>query len=228
MTATGPVALLVPVKDLTRAKSRLAPLLSLAERRELAWRMLRGVLAALAAARHDGPRALVTSYAPAAALAREHGFMVIDEERQESESASVDAASAHLERAGVRGVLRIPLDLPHLGADDLAPVLRAAAEGCSAVLVPSRDGTGTNALYRAPPTLFPSRFGPDSLGLHQRAAQAAGASVRVLPVPGFALDIDDPADVAELVRRGTPGAALDYLHSLDIATRLKRMAREPA
>jgi 2-phospho-L-lactate guanylyltransferase (CobY/MobA/RfbA family) len=52
--------------------------------------------------------------------------------------------------------------------------------------------------------------------------------VRVLPVPGFALDVDDAADVAELVRLAQPCPALDYLRSLDIATRLERIARAPA
>jgi len=156
------------------------------------------------------------------------GFAVIEERRQVSESASVDAASAQLQRDGLAGVLRIPLDLPHFAAADLAPVLAAAADGAAAVLVPARDRLGTNALYRAPPTLFPSQFGPDSLRLHERAARAAAADVHVLPVPGFALDIDDPADVAELLRQGRPCSALDYLRSLDIAARLERSSRAPA
>lgn len=228
MTAPADIAVLVPVKDLTRAKSRLSPVLSLEERRELAWLLLQGTLRAIAAAETGGPRFVVTSYAPAVALAGELGFAVIEEAQQRSESDSVDAASAELERRGLAGVLRIPLDLPLLAPGDLAPVLAAARSGASAVLVPARDRLGTNALYRSPPSLFPSQFGPDSLNLHERAARAAAADVRVLPIEGFALDIDDPADVAELLGRGASGPALDYLRSLDVAARLARVAREPA
>jgi 2-phospho-L-lactate/phosphoenolpyruvate guanylyltransferase len=222
------IALLVPVKDLTRAKSRLSPLLSLEERRELAWLLLEGTLRTLAAADSGGPRAVVTSYAPAMALARELGFAVLEEAQQVSESASVDAASAALQRDGLAGVLRIPLDLPLLRPEHLAPLLQAAREGAAAVLVPARDRLGTNALYRSPPTLFPSHFGPDSLTLHERAARAAAADVRVLPLEGFALDIDDPADAAELLRRGDACPAADYLRGLELAARLERVAREPA
>lgn len=228
MTEARAIAVLVPVKDLTRAKSRLSPALSQDERRELAWVLLQGTLRTLAAAGTGGPRFVVTSYPPAIALARELGYEVIEETRQVSESASVDAASAELERQGHTGVLRVPLDLPLLSPDDLAPVLAAARDGAAAVLVPARDRLGTNALYRAPPSLFPSQFGPDSLTLHERAARAAAADVRIVPVEGFALDIDDPDDVSELLRRGTPCPALDYLRSLDIAARLERVAREPA
>lgn len=232
MTAVRDIALLVPVKDLRQAKSRLSPLLSLAERRELAWRMLEGVLVQLAGADPALRRVMVTSYVPAMELARRLGFAVLEERQQVSESASVDAASAELAGNGVRGVLRVPLDLPLLATEHLQPLLAAAQAGAAAVLVPSRDRTGTNALYRAPPTLFASRFGPDSLALHEHAARAAAPAghdtVRVLDVEGFALDVDDPDDVAALVRTGTPCPALDYLRALDVAARLARMAREPA
>jgi 2-phospho-L-lactate guanylyltransferase len=231
MTAAADIAILVPVKDLTRAKSRLSSLLSLEERRALAWLLLEGVLGAVAAAGGVGRRVVVTNYSPAIALARERGFAVIEEARQVSESASVDAASARLQDEGVAGVLRVPLDLPLIVASDVSAVLAAATEAVAesvAVLVPSRDRQGTNALYRSPPTLFPSQFGPDSLVLHERAARAVSSAVRVLPVPGLALDIDDPADVAELLRLERPCAALDYLRGLDVAERLQRAARAPA
>ena len=40
----------------------------------------------------------------------------------------------------------------------------------------SLEGTGTNALLRTPPDLFPSRFGPNSLALHR--ADGAATSFR--------------------------------------------------
>jgi 2-phospho-L-lactate guanylyltransferase len=214
------IVVLVPVKDLEQAKTRLAPLLSREERRGLALLMLEGVLAEVARVKGVRSRVVVTSYAPAIALAGRLGCEVLRETHQVSESASVDAASAQLEREGVTGVLRVPLDLPLFQASALSPVLAEAHAGRRAVLVPSRDGTGTNALYRAPPTLFPSRFGPDSLRLHREAARRLTDQVAVLPVPALGLDIDDGADVAELLRRNQPCPALDYLRALDAGTRL--------
>lgn len=261
---TGDLAVLVPVKDLTRAKTRLAGLLNPEERRELALTMLRGVLTGIAAvyspAEFKLRRTVVTNYPPAMEMARELGFDLIREDRQISESHSVDAASAMLEKEGVRGVLRIPLDLPLFTTVALESVLAAIlaphstqenpqahppprqgsptnarpnaqsniAKGRT-VLVPSRDRLGTNALFRSPPTLFPSRFGHDSLALHTREARVRNAAVTVLEVEALALDIDDPADVAELVRRGIRCPALEFLESIGIAGRIgERIGEETA
>lgn len=219
MASLAATVLLVPVKDLTRAKTRLAPLLTQAERRALAMTMLEGTLRAVCAVPGPCRRAVVTSYPPAAELAESLGMTVIREVRQRSESHSVDAASAALEREGAAAVLRIPLDLPLVRVEDLEAVL-ASGQGAQAVLVPSLTGTGTNALYRSPPTLFPSRFGSGSLALHQAAARRVAAAVTILPVERLALDIDDPADVRELLQRGTPCPALDYLRAIGIEERL--------
>lgn len=214
-------ALLVPVKDLTRAKSRLAPLLSEAERRHLAEVMLEGTLRAVCAVPGDYRRVVVTNYAPAVALAETLGMDVLRETEQHSESHSVDAASAALQQEGVQGVLRVPLDLPLVQAADLVAVLAAAVQGARAVLVPSLSGTGTNALYRSPPTLFPSHFGQGSLALHEAEARRATGAVAILRRDGLALDIDDPADVRELMGRGVTCAAVEYLRGIGIRERLE-------
>lgn len=213
--------ILIPVKDPGTAKSRLSPLLTLSERRQLAWLMLEGVMRETARADSGWGRALVTSHQPAMELGESLGFRIIREARQVSESRSVDSASMLLEGEGVEGVLRIPLDLPLFSLSILHPLLERAEAAPGALLVPSRDGTGTNALYRSPPTGFPSRFGSGSRQLHQEEARLAGCELEVLSVEHLALDIDEPDDVAELVRRGQPCPALDFLRTLDIAGRLK-------
>ena len=246
MKAQGSRALLVPVKNLANAKTRLDSLLSLSERRELAWVMLEGVLAQIAGLDTTWERVMVTNYDPAIELARDLGFRVIQEVEQVSESHSVDFASGVLAGEGLSGVLRIPLDLPLLTQDALATVLEATAietplntppsneipsnkipvveqagGGPSAILVPSRDGTGTNAVYRSPPALFPSRFGPDSLSLHRSEARQAGCEPLILSSGAMGLDIDDPGDIAELVARGIKCPTLDYLRGIGIEGRLK-------
>ena len=127
MSAGADIAILVPVKELSHSKTRLSPLLSGEERRRLAWVLLERVLREVARAQRHCRRVVVSNYAPAIELAEASGFEVIREARQISESDSVDAASTLLERQGVRGVLRVPLDLPLFCGEALQPLLEEAA-----------------------------------------------------------------------------------------------------
>jgi len=47
--------------------------------------------------------------------------------------------------------------------------------------------------------LFPLRFGNDSFKPHLAAAQATGMPCVVLSLPGIAVDVDNPADLKQLV-----------------------------
>ena len=194
--------ILLPVKDLTRAKQRLADVFTQAERTELAWAMLEHMFAAVAAVTGIDGVAVVTLYQPAIELAERYGFEIILEREQISESHSVDFGSRELAARGVECVLRLPLDLPLLQTEDIETILAADTEPApSCVIVPSREGTGTNAILRRPPTLVPSHFGPNSLAKHLAEAEKAKAQCTVIEIPRIALDVDDLNDVVELLKR---------------------------
>lgn len=205
-------AVLIPVKDLARAKQRLAPLLSQHDRSALAAAMMQDVFTAVAAARGLDAVFVVSSYEPALEIARWLGWKLIREREQHSESDSVDRASRQCAACGVTALLRLPIDIPLLLSADVEAVFTAAAAAPASVFVPSRDGTGTNALLRTPPALFPSHFGPQSLKKHLAAAAGQGAAALVLHNPRIELDVDDPADLHELLAcAGTASATSRWL-----------------
>jgi 2-phospho-L-lactate guanylyltransferase len=213
-------AVLLPVKDLRRAKQRLASRFSQADRTALALAMMQDVFAAVAAARGMDRVFLVSNYEPAIALARRYGWEVLLESEQTSESASVDDASRRCAALGVTALLRLPIDLPLLRPEDVDWLLGQAEPGPSVVLVPSTTA-GTNAILRTPPTLFPSHFGPDSLAKHLTEAESAGARSKILRNPRLELDIDDPADIEALLASEIgPGATADWLGSAAARLRL--------
>src|SRR4029077_5787708 len=119
---------------------------------------------------------MVTSYEPAIERARQFGWDVLIEESQISESASVDWASGVLADRGADKVMRLPADLPLVEGADIDAILSAKLDSPGALIVPSREGTGTNAIVRTPPTLFPSRFGLGSLALHRLEATNVGVA----------------------------------------------------
>ena len=192
-------ALLLPIKDLRNAKKRLIGVLSPEERFTLAAAMLADTVRAVQGTRRAEKIFVVTNYAPAMQLAEENRWQILREEEQISESHSVDAASKICEQQGVTSLLRVPLDLPLIQSTDIDELLATDCQPPSLVIVPSRDGTGTNAILRTPPTLFPSHFGNGSFAKHLAEADAARAQVVIRRNPRLEMDVDEESDLRALL-----------------------------
>ncbi len=194
---------LVPVKDTSCAKQRLAAALDQPSRTALAQAMLHDVLTTLYnwAARQEknSPAVAVVSSDPyAVELAAEYGFEVIPDPDNPGETGAIELATSICVERGADSTLVIPADIPLIQAWELDEILKhAPAEG--SLLVPAADGRGTNAAFRRPANLFPLRFGNDSFKPHHAAAQATGKPCVVLNLPGIAVDVDNPADLHELI-----------------------------
>jgi len=191
-------AILIPVKELAQAKQRLAAHFSPERRIALADALWQDFFDVVAAVR-GVDRVFVISIEPRVRQrAGQFGWEVIPESRQTSETDSVDFASRVCAHFGVRALLRLPVDLPLAGPTDIEGIWRALPDGHAAVIVPSRDGDGTNALLRAPPALFPSHFGPGSFAKHLSEAEQCGARVQIVRNEKLETDIDDYDDLRAL------------------------------
>jgi 2-phospho-L-lactate guanylyltransferase len=191
----------VPVKDLVNAKQRLVRVLAADERAALARAMLKDVLAALGAARLD--RVWVVTREPAvAALAREAGAATLAEDDNRGHTAAVARAQGEAARLGARVFLTVPGDVPCATGEEIRRLAEAAAVPRAAVFTPSRSGLGTNGAALAPPDAMPLTFGEPSFDNHLAAASAHGLAPRVLSLPGLALDVDAPEDLAALLDTG--------------------------
>jgi len=209
--------ILVPVKNTSTAKQRLASVLDQPSRTELAQAMLQDVLTTLHnwLARREGARpavAIVTSDPYAVKLATEYEFEIVPDPDNPGETGAIEMATRVCVERGADSTLVIPADIPLIAAWELDEILKhAPAEG--SVLVPAGDGRGTNAIFRQPANLFPLRFGNDSFKPHHSAAQATGKPCVVLNLPGIAVDVDNPSDLQQLI-------------SLPGETRAQRLARQ--
>jgi 2-phospho-L-lactate guanylyltransferase len=193
-------ALLLPIKDLRNAKQRLARVLTPEERFGLAQAMLADTILAVRGVERADKIFVVTNYEPAMETAAKLGWEILREGQQISESASVDYASRLSAERGVTTLLRLPLDLPLVRASDIDELLLTECTRPSVVLVPSRDGTGTNAILRTPPAIFPSHFGPNSFLKHRREAEQAGARMILRRNERLEMDVDDESDLRALLR----------------------------
>src|SRR6266478_2541586 len=214
-------ALLLPIKDLRQAKQRFAPLLNPDERFGLTQAMLADTIRAVRGVRRADRIFVVTNYPPAMEIAETNGWELLREEQQISESVSVDAASRHCAERGVTSLLRLPLDVPLVQASDIDELLAVECATPALVIVPSRDGTGTNAILRTPPALFPSHFGTGSFAKHCEEAQRAGAHIVVRRNARLEMDVDDETDLRALAQQDLSGTETGaWLQSSGLMARL--------
>jgi 2-phospho-L-lactate guanylyltransferase len=190
----------VPVKERDRAKERLAPRVALALRRGLALAMLEDVLAALAEASGLAGLAVVTLDPEAGRLARRYDARLLTDGARDGHTGAVAAAARLLAAEGRAGMLTVPGDIPLVTSGEIGQILAAHRPPPSFTIVPSHDEGGSNAIFVSPPDAVPLRFGPDSFFPHLAAAKAKGILPTVLRLPGIALDIDHPEDLAAFTR----------------------------
>ena len=142
--------------------------------------------------------AIVSSDPYAIELAREYKFEIIPDLDNPGETGAIEMATSICVERGKESTLVIPADIPLIESWELEEILKhAPKEGT--VLVPAADGRGTNAALRRPANLFPLRFGNDSFKPHHAAAEATGKPCVVLNLPGIAVDVDNPADLQQLL-----------------------------
>jgi 2-phospho-L-lactate guanylyltransferase len=208
---------ILPVKSPQNAKQRLTGFLAVEQREALARILYRQTLAALCQAEGIDQVVVATSDVEVAEYARSSGAIVFEENEQVSHSVSADAACLRAMEMGASTVLLVPIDVPTVTPADFTQ-LAAAASRPGLIVVPSSDGTGTNALVRTPPDCIQSRFGPGSFRAHLDQALSKGVPADVLRLPGLMFDIDTPEDVAELLASAHECEASSFLRAACAST----------
>lgn len=175
----------IPAKPFVEAKGRLASALNPAQRVQLAERMFRHVLGVAVSCFGAANVLVVSRSEEILAIMRGKGGTAVPE-RDPSDLNS--ALSQAVLAAGVSNVLVVAGDLPLLGQDDLAEMVR---HECT--IAPDRHECGTNALLW--PAALPFAFGEGSLARHREIAVGAGLVPVTLRRRGLSHDVDVPADL---------------------------------
>ncbi|MFZ1174741.1 MAG: 2-phospho-L-lactate guanylyltransferase [Mycobacterium sp.] len=200
---TGDVALIIAVKRLAAAKTRLAPVFSARTRESVVLAMLVDTLTAAGRVGSLGSIAVITPDEAAAAAAAELGADVLADPTPEGHRDPLNYAIAAAERAvadSFPNIVVLQGDLPALQSQELAEAI-AAARHHRRSFVADRPATGTAALFAFGTPLDP-QFGSDSSARHRRS----GAIELTGAWPGLRCDVDTPADLAAARRLGV-GAA---------------------
>ena len=206
---TPQVGLVIAVKRLNAAKTRLAPVLSASARQRLVLAMLADTIAAAASVPAVSSITVVTPDPAAATAAVDLGAQALADPTPEGHPDPLNNALSAAEKASATtDILIIQGDLPALRSDELAAAIVAAAAHRRS-FVGDRHGTGTSALFAFGAPLDP-RFGTDSARRHadSGAVELAGGW------PGLRCDIDTPDDLATALRLGVGPATSRVIGNL--------------
>lgn len=212
-------AIAVPVKSLSRAKTRLGPALSPLERCAITLAMLEDVLDA-ALAVPEWETWVVSPDEAVLEIAARRGAKPLVEEKTTLSAAVRQVGLLAKEREA--DALAVLLgDVALVTAEALTAALRTLG---SVVLARSEDDGGTNLLLRRPPRSIPARFGRDSFRRHQELAAERGLPVSLVERTELAFDLDAPGDILTLLAAGREGRTREVCMEMDLAGRLKKSA----
>lgn len=197
------IGLVIAVKRLSAAKTRLATLFPAPSREKMVLAMLIDTITAASAVPALDAITVVTPDGTAAQAVSRLGARVLADPTPDGHRDPLNNAIAAAEaeiHTRIPNVVVLQGDLPALQPEELAAAV-AAARGHRRSFVSDRHGTGTSALFSFGVALEP-HFGIDSARRHRDsgAVELTGAW------PGLRCDIDTPEDLSVARRLGV-GAA---------------------
>jgi 2-phospho-L-lactate guanylyltransferase len=188
---------IVPVNDSSAAKTRLARVLTRRERGSLCLAMLSDVLDALRGTKGIRRILVVTRDINAARLGAGKGARVLSEGRTRGLNPAVRRGIRFAEREGADQVLIVPADVPLAKSSNFRRILRMGRKA-KALIVPSYDLGGTNALLLRPPHIMPVSYGGDSFRRHCRLARKRNLRIWIVRFQSLGLDADTPLDLVRI------------------------------
>jgi 2-phospho-L-lactate guanylyltransferase len=188
-----PIYAIIPVKMFVAAKSRLETLLSETERKQLCQSMLEDVLQTLNAMKEIQGLVVVSNDQTIREIAKKYEANYLKETKSDLNHAISEAIDWCLRRT-VRSVLIIPSDIPLIQPDDFKGMFNFNNEK-SMVIVPSKEGSGTNALLLTPPTVIPTFFGLNSFYEHLMKASTLKVKSYIYRSSNIEFDIDTETDL---------------------------------
>jgi 2-phospho-L-lactate guanylyltransferase len=181
---------LIPLKKLQHAKSRLAHMLTLEQRRELVLSMLTHVINKLQETNLFTDILIVTKEDTIAEQFKNVSIVHVPEDGQNEELASAVETVPE-------SILTISADLSLLTVKDIQK-MQELMQTSDVVLAPSKEGTGTNAVWARNAALVPFVFGPHSFSRFQHEAKKKNLQVAIYDSHSIAFDIDTIEDLQQI------------------------------
>ena len=209
----------IPVKQISQAKQRLSKILSSEERRDFFSAMLEDVLSMMVKIDFFEKIILATNCPHAISIGGRHGITHFETGPDDGLNLAAGETVNHLSENGISDMFLIPADIPLITEEEINSAIKAHPSAPSLTIIPSRDKLGSNCLLLSPPSRMPLKFGPDSYFRHLEIAKSNGLKINPMELPGFGLDIDEPADLFELLTLEGDTLSQKYIRHLNLLVR---------
>jgi 2-phospho-L-lactate guanylyltransferase len=211
--------ILIPIKTLDLAKTRLSNVLDPSERAGLVLAMLRDLLTVLGQCPVDDVW-VISADEIVLKLACEFGAKTIREEKSKGYNAAVSAGL--LEIGSGAQVAVLPGDIPLASRADLVKLTSPSVAGVFEIrIVPDAAADGTNGLFQSSTDLIAPSFGASSFSRHKRIALESGRRLTVMRLSSLASDIDCACDLQAFIQTKHVGSTLAFLRDIGLPQSLK-------
>ena len=185
---------ILPVKPLSQSKTRLAPILSQAERATLTQQLLEHTIEVLQAVPQIDQILVVSRDETVLNTARRYHTLTFTERAPFELKTAVTQATKYATLQAVDSILIIPADLPFLQAYEIQNILNKVSSSESCIICPDEKQNGTNAFILPPSTNFQFQYGPNSYQKHLIEAKRLNLTIQTITTPGISFDLDTEAD----------------------------------
>lgn len=207
---------IIPIKILDQAKSRLSKWLPNEIRKQFSLAMFQDVIKTVTLSDKVQEVVVVSNDPIVSQLVETFGAILLPEKTHGLNNTVSEAIDWCAEK-GATSVLILPADIPLISVKDLDKIY-CLGEKASMIITPSRDEKGTNALLLKPPKIISTFYGPLSFKKHIQEAKRFDIKFFCYRSPRIALDIDTVNDlqyfVSLKVKQTTTYKELKRLHEI--------------
>lgn len=203
--------IIIPVKELGKAKATFAEILSDELRRELVLSMLEDMLNAIQ--RVETVEAVVVAPDKEVENFAKNLKTDVVLEPGVGLNRALEMAIGESIDLNFSQILILPADLPLIEPEDINSILDLVSGDRAVVITPSKEN-GTNALLVKPPDLMNLQFGGESFPDHVEEARSRGVKPRIYRSENIERDIDKPPHLLKLETLGKGTKTHLFLNNL--------------
>ena len=193
------IAAIIPVKTFSNAKTRLKLPPNKVE--ELCKIMLEEILQVISISPKIEKIILITKEKKAIEIGKKFNTITIIDTKEESVNQAVSLADKYLLENNFNASIVFPQDIPCIKTQDIDFMLKYQMHPNFAIIVPSRNFDGTNALVRMPIDIMKTHYDNDSYRNHMKTAKEHTLNVAMVFVKRIMLDIDNQEDLDILLEQ---------------------------